>query len=81
VNAVMTRPPYLRTTAVLDGEDRRDLEAYFEHLRAFYGIPADRPVFPTRTPSAKKSSAPSGRPAPDRATGRNRGDHPWRNSL
>jgi hypothetical protein len=81
VNAVVTSAPYLRSAAALNADDRRDLDAYFEHLRAYFDIPADRPVFPARPSTSKKSSHPSSRRAPAQATGRNRGDHPWRNTL
>ena len=72
---------YVRSAAVLDADDQRDLESYFEHLRAYYEIPADQPVFPARRPTAAERSTPARRAEPDRATALNRGDHPWRNTL
>lgn len=57
--------------------DQRDLEVYAEHLRAYYGIPAGRPVFPKRTPTKASTARRPSR----RATGLNRADHPWRGTL
>lgn len=58
----------------LGGEDLRQLEDFLGHLRRYYGIPADQPVFPKR----KKTTRPT--PAPTRRsdTAINAADHPWR---
>lgn len=59
--------------------DRSDLESYTEYLRAYYGIPQGRPVFPTRQPEQPSSGRKVDKPR--RATGVNRADHPWRGTL
>ena len=77
----MTRPAtaiYLRAGEQLEAEDLRDLEDYFAHLRSFYGIPEDEPVFPPRPRSRREQPKPERKPRP---TGRNGADHPWRNTL
>jgi len=69
---------YLRAASELDENDRRDLESYFEHLRAYYEIPADRPVFPARRLAATTRRRPL---RTRHAAGGNGADHPWRNTL
>jgi hypothetical protein len=74
----MTRPTiYHRQNEQLSPEALRDLEAYFAQLRAYYGIPDDQPVFPPRPRHGRGEAQPRRR----RAIGRNRADHPWRNTL
>jgi transcriptional regulator with XRE-family HTH domain len=50
-----TFKPYLRTKYELPPDAVRDLERYFELLRAYYNIPKDQPVFP---PKPKPDSKP-----------------------
>lgn len=66
----------------LSPADQRDLEAYAEVLRAYYGIPKGHAVFPPRTRATRTGAAKGAgkRPTP-RATGTNRADHPWRGTL
>jgi len=59
-------------------DDRADLAAFLDALRDYYGIPADRPVFPPLSPDRPRRQRP---PRSRHAQGRNRSDHPWRNSL
>lgn len=40
--------PYLRTKYDLPPQAVADLERYFAFLRAYYGIPTNRPVFPPK---------------------------------
>ncbi len=69
--------PYLRAATPLPPEAIRDLEKYYAQLRAYYGIPEDQPVFPPRPVDKSDQTKPK---HPPKATGRNRGDHPWRTS-
>ncbi len=71
---------YLRQGMTLAPADMDDLNEYFAALRSFYGIPANAPVFPSerkRIVTTRKQP----RPQAFKATGRNRADHPWRNTL
>lgn len=43
--------PYLRTKYDLPPEAVADMEKYFAHLRAYYGIPQEQPVFPPKKPT------------------------------
>jgi transcriptional regulator with XRE-family HTH domain len=43
-----TFTPYLRAKYELPPEAVADLERYFKMLRAYYGIPKDKPVFPPK---------------------------------
>jgi hypothetical protein len=82
VNGLASTSLYLRSGEQLEADDLRDLESYFEVLRAYYGIPDDQPVFPARERHTTRLSPSSTRPVKTtRATGRNRDDHPWRNTL
>ena len=49
-----TFKPYLRAKYELPPEAVRDLERYFELLRAYYNIPKDKPVFPPKSRSDTK---------------------------
>jgi len=69
--------PYMRTKYDMPPEAVRDLEKYFELLRNYYDIPEDQPVFP---PIEHEDSQQQSDTSPKKATGRNRGDHPWRTS-
>ena len=71
---------YLRRDVALSPADMADLNEYFTALRVFYDIPASKPVFPD---TSHASDARPEKPASGtvKATGRNRADHPWRNSL
>ncbi|MGZ6609006.1 MAG: hypothetical protein ACXVFI_18290 [Solirubrobacteraceae bacterium] len=63
----------------------RDLEDYFTQLRNYYDIPEDQPVFPERNRKSLSNEVRDVCDIPNprrrRATGRNRDDHPWRNTL
>lgn len=61
--------------------DRRDLDRYAEHLRAYYGIPDGQPVFPARRASKAETPKPSAGSRRPRPAGTNRADHPWRGTL
>ena len=74
----LTTAVYLRAGEELEADDLRDLEDYFAHLRSFYDIPKDQPVFPPRPRSRREEPKHERKP---RATGRNGADHPWRNTL
>jgi len=82
VNCPTTSLVYLRLGEQLSHEDMRDLNDYLEVLRTFYDIPTDQPVFPS-TPRTARTTKPSARKpkSAGRATGLNRDDHPWRNTL
>lgn len=61
----------------LPPEAMRDLEQYLELLRAYYGIPADQPVFPPRKQRAhSEKAARTGSQPSDGA--KNPAEHPWR---
>lgn len=82
--------PYMRSKYQLPPSAIQDLEDYFTHLRSYYQIPDDQPVFPPKPKApgsasepgsgsgsgseTKSSSAPSKEPFLE---GKNR-DHPWR---
>lgn len=64
---------YLRSQRRLSGEDLRQLEDFLAHLRRFYDIPDDEPVFPPRKEERSQHAKPS-------RHARNAADHPWRRS-
>lgn len=69
--------PYLRSKYTeLPPEAVRDLERYYEMLRAYYGIPEDQPVFPPKPRS--KSGERRAKPSTD---AKNQLDHPWRGAA
>ncbi len=77
--AAPARALYLRGADLeLSPQDRRDLEAFYDHLRTYYGIPSGEPVFPegdiVNPPAQIK-------PAPQPSGSRNRANHPWRASV
>lgn len=57
--------PYLRAKYELPPKAVAELERYFELLRAYYGIPKNRPVFPPKpkTPAQPKREGPARRAA------------------
>jgi transcriptional regulator with XRE-family HTH domain len=59
-----TFSPYLRAKYELPPEAIADLEKYFAQLRAYYGIPDDKPVFPPKT----KNDKPKTEAKPDRSS-------------
>lgn len=71
---------YTRHDEALSPDDLQDLRSFFEALRSFYDIPADAPVFEKRRQESNSARALA-KAQPTRAAGRNRADHPWRNSL
>ena len=62
----------------LSPEDRSDLDCYAEHLRNYYDIPPDQPVFPPRRRASRRPQQPGSKP---KAEGTNSADHPWRGTL
>lgn len=58
----------------LSDHDRRNLAHYLSHLRTYYAIPDDQPVFPPR-PRTERSDRPARRPS---VNARNAANHPWR---
>lgn len=73
MKAEVTTPTTKRTRRQrkLAAEDLRQLEDYFALLRAYYGIPADQPVFPPVIKSKNKHDKAS-------VTAVNPDSHPWR---
>ena len=61
----------------LSDHDRRNLAHYLSHLRTYYAIPDDQPVFPPR-PRTERSDRPARRPS---VTARNAANHPWRAAM
>jgi transcriptional regulator with XRE-family HTH domain len=57
--------PYLRAKFDLPPEAVADLERFFGFLRAYYDIPADKPVFP---PKPKEAPKPDDQARPDEQT-------------
>jgi hypothetical protein len=55
--------PYLRARYNLPPEAIDQLESYFNFLRAQYGIPKDRPVFPPKPKDESETDAPGDVPA------------------
>ena len=62
----------------LPPEAIRDLEQYLEMLRSYYGIPADRPVFPPRPKTAQHTIPAAKRPGRPSKSAKNPAGHPWR---
>lgn len=58
--------PYLRTKYELPPEAVAELERYFDLLRNFYDIPADKPVFPPKSAQEPKPGAKESKETPDR---------------
>jgi hypothetical protein len=61
----------------LSDQDRRNLARYLSHLRTYYAIPDDQPVFPAR-PRTERANTPARRPS---TKARNAANHPWRAAL
>jgi transcriptional regulator with XRE-family HTH domain len=74
-----TLTPYLRSKYQLPPKALAELQRYFDHLRSYYGIPANKPVFPRQQrpvvkPGPKPQPRPSGGPWDDpTVTGDRRG--------
>ena len=62
----------------LSPQDLADLDSYANHLRAYYDIPPDQPVFPPRQRGVRRPGQADGKP---KAAGTNSADHPWRGTL
>lgn len=61
----------------LSEQDRRNLAHYLSHLRTYYAIPEDQPVFPPRP----RSEPPAGQQRRPNRTARNAANHPWRAAM
>lgn len=81
-NNLQNRPQmiYFRRDS-LGAADRRDLDRYARHLRAYYGIPDGQPVFPARRVAKSDTTKPTAGSRRPRPAGSNRADHPWRGTL
>lgn len=62
----------------LSPDDLADLDSYAEHLRNYYDIPPDQPVFPPRRRTPRRPQQQGSKP---KAEGTNSADHPWRGTL
>lgn len=69
-NELPSFAPYLRSKYQLPAKALAELEVYFKHLRSYYGIPDDQPVYPPRErepakPGPKPKQTPVGGPWDD----------------